>query len=221
MINILANRHMIDADWCYHAFKEHIDETHKVVIIPFTFRPDKIYSTELWKEFYGKESGLYYDGIVDSFKRYGILEENITWISYFEDSNNDAKNKVNQADIIYIPGGLPDQLMNRLEEYELIDQIEKHSGVIIGYSAGAMVQLNKYHITPDADYDTFTYQKGLNIINHLNIEVHYEGTGIQLESIKRVIEETNKPVYAMEDEGAIIVQDDQVTQVGKVHYFGL
>ncbi len=55
----------------------------------------------------------------------------------------------------------------------------------IGSSAGAMIQIAKYHITPDEDYNTFTYNKGLNLIKDFDIEVHYEGTEVQNKYIKR------------------------------------
>jgi imidazolonepropionase-like amidohydrolase len=40
-----------------------------------------------------------------------------------------------------------------------------------------------------------------------------------MECIKKVIRETGMPVYAIEDEGAIIVEDGKITSVGNVHYY--
>ena len=46
----------------------------------------------------------------------------------------------------------------------------------MGYSAGALVQLAEYHLSPDTDYPRFTYQKGILYVYLFYLEVHYEGT---------------------------------------------
>ncbi len=219
MINILANRYTIDSDWCFNQFQKYINKDKKIVIIPFSFRDDKITSKEIWEQIYSKETGIYYRGIVDSFKKYEVKEENIKWINYFSETKEESKKIVENSDILYFTGGLPDRLMERLEEFDLIETIQNHDGLIIGFSAGALIQLSNYHLTPDDDYETFDYYKGLGMISGLNVEVHFTHSDIQMESISRVLKDTKSPVYALEDEGAIIVEKDKVIKVGKVHYF--
>lgn len=220
MINILFNRYDISAEWCFTEFQKYIKPNHKVVIIPFSFKDERINSDASWKVYYGEKEGLYFDGIVNSFLSYGIKSENITWINYFTDTRETAKNKITGADIVYFTGGLPDKMMERLKEFELLDIIENHNGIIMGYSAGAMIQLECYHITPDKDYDTFGYYKGMKMLNSFDIEVHFENSDLQIACIERVRKETGKPVYAIEDDGAVIVAKDGITAVGNVHYYG-
>lgn len=221
MINILANSYLIDADWCFSEFHKYIEATHKVVIVPFSFRNEDVYSNETWQSLYSKDEGPYYHGIVDSFKRYNIRPNNIKWINYFTDDKTTAEDKILEADIIYLTGGLPDLMMERLREFSLIKIIEEHKGVIIGFSAGALIQLNQYHLTPDEDYNEFKYYPGLNMINNLYVEVHFDHDKVQMDSINRVNKETNKPVYAIEEDGAIIHINNKIVEVGKVHYFGV
>jgi RimJ/RimL family protein N-acetyltransferase len=97
--------------------------------------------------------------------------------------------------------------------------IQRHSGIVMGFSAGAMIQMAEYHITPDEDYESFGYFKGLGLIHSFDLEVHFKSTQVQLDCINRSIRETGRPVYAMEDEGALIVADGKVVTIGKVHYF--
>lgn len=219
MINILANRYMIDSDWCFDELQKYIRPEHRVVVIPFSFREEQIYSNESWQQFYNPKDGLYYQGVVDAFERYGLKEKNIQWINYFTDSIEDSKRAVANADILYFTGGLPDKMMERLKAFDLIELIETHPGVILGFSAGALIQLERYHLSPDRDYPSFEYQDGLKMIRNIHVEVHFTHSDIQLESIEKVLKETGKPVYAMEDEGAIIVKNEAITTVGKVHYF--
>ncbi|EPZ54469.1 peptidase S51 family protein [[Clostridium] sordellii ATCC 9714] len=65
-------------------------------------------------------------------------------------------------------------MMDRLKEFKIIEDIENYKGIVMGSSAGAMVQVAQYHITPDKDYDTFSYNEGLNMITDFDIEVHYK-----------------------------------------------
>lgn len=61
-----------------------------------------------WNALYGKPSGRFYSGIVDSLTAYGIAEDKIKFINYFSDTKDSAKKKIESADIIYFLGGLPD-----------------------------------------------------------------------------------------------------------------
>lgn len=218
MINILANSYTIDADWCYGEFSKHIKPDSKVLIIPFSFSDEQIYSNETWDEHYNELKGIYYNGVMEPFERYDVKPENITWLNYFDDSKKSAQEIVSNADVLYFTGGMPDKMMARLHDFNLLRLIEKHKGVIIGFSAGALIQLEIYHLSPENDYQRFRYCNGMKMIKNFNIEVHYNASKVQLESIKRVIKDTKKPVYAIEDEGALIVDNDKVIPVGKVHY---
>ena len=110
-------------------------------------------------------------------------------------------------------------MYERLIEFDLINDIMTHDGIVIGYSAGAMIQLFEYHITPDLDYPVFTYNKGLGLINDFGIEVHYTHTEIQKASIERFIVEKLKPVYAIGDNGALIIVGNSIQMLGDVTYF--
>ncbi len=91
--------------------------------------------------------------------------------------------------------------------------------IIIGSSAGAMVQIKDYHITPDEDYGTFTYNKGLNLIKNFGVEVHYEATNLQNYFIKKVLSEKKDIIYALKDNGGIIVENDSIKLLGEVIVF--
>jgi len=92
----------------------------------------------------------------------------------------------------------------------------------MGYSAGALIQLDEYHVSPDdEDYAEFSYFRGLPFLNDFYLEVHYEGTDVQNSSIKRIIEERGKKVYAIENgKGALIASGGRVKPIGSVHCFG-
>ena len=84
-------------------------------------------------------------------------------------------------------------MMDRIKEFDLYDILMQHDGILMGYSAGAVIQLAEYHLSPDDDYPEFKYYEGLPYLNDFYMEVHYEGTAVQDESIQRVLAERGKP----------------------------
>ena len=217
MINILLEGYDIDAVWLYNELKKYIKPTYSVAVVAFSFRENRVKSITDWNLLYGKENGKVYAGITGGFKTYGIPENNITFVNYFADTKESAAKKIEKADIVYFPGGLPDRMMDRIREFDLYDSLMKHDGIVMGYSAGAVIQLSEYHLSPDEDYPEFQYYNGLPYLNDFYVEVHYEGTDIQNESIRRVIAERQKIVYATTSGvGAIIVDNGNIKLIGSV-----
>lgn len=109
--------------------------------------------------------------------------------------------------------------MSRLSEFDLISTIEQHEGIIMGWSAGAMIQCLDYYISPDKDYPQFIYLKGLDCIKDFAVEVHYKNTEVQNNSIEKYIRETEKKVYTTEHQSAIIVDGCKITLLGNANIY--
>lgn len=218
MVNILFSSYNFHEKWAKDTIEKYIKCNGKVLVISFSFS-ESISNDMEWQSAYSKDNGKYYNTIVLPFLSYGIKEENINWINYFKDTEESAKKKVRNSDIIFFTGGLPDKTMYRLKEFNLINEIESFAGVIIGISAGAMIQIADYHITPDKDYDIFSYNRGLNLIRDFDIEVHYEETEIEKNHINRVLNERTDTVYTIKDTGGIIVDNNAITLLGDTQTF--
>ena len=220
MVNILLEGYDIDAPWLYDELKNYIQPSHRVAIIAFSFRDSRVKSLDDWNNLYSKDNGIFYEGIVGSFAAYGISEYNISFVNYFTDTKESAKRKIENADIIYFLGGLPDRMMYRIKEFDLRDSLMNHKGIIMGYSAGAVIQLAEYHLSPDDDYPEFRYYEGLSYLNNFYLEVHYENTSIQNAAIQKVIEERKKTVYATVCmKGAILVDNGIIKLLGDVEEY--
>ncbi len=220
MINILLEGYDINADYLYDELKNYIKPEHKVAIVAFSFRDDSVKTLSDWKNLYSKESGMYYNGIINGFAAYGISENNISFINYFTDTKESAERKIKQSDIVYFLGGSPDRMMDRIKEFDLTDALKKHNGIIMGYSAGAVIQLSEYHLSPDKNYPQFNYYEGLSYLNDFYLEVHYEGTKAQNDAILRVLKERGKTVYATAlRKGAILVDNGIIKLLGDVRIF--
>lgn len=217
-VHVLMNTSLIDEDWCYPALSRYIHESDKVCVVAFSFWEDTLHVDD-WNREYGKPNGRWYGANVDVWKRYGIQEEMIEWINYFEDDRETAYNKIVNSSIVFFTGGAPDLMMKRIKEFQLQEVLERYQGVMIGYSAGAMIQLEQYHITPDPDYVRFSYEEGIACIRAFDIEVHFENNEVQNTYIQKVQKEKRLPIYAIYDDGGVIVDGIDVTVFGRVDKF--
>ena len=174
MVNVLLESYDLTAPFLVEKLRPYIKPNSHVAIVAFSFLPSQASCLEEWLKLYGREEGMFYSWLVEPFAEFGIPEENITFVNYFADTKESAAQKVKNADIIYFTGGLPDAMMERLYEFELVDILKDFDGVVLGCSAGAMIQMEEYHITPDWDYPEFGYYKGLPWLKDFYVEVHFE-----------------------------------------------
>ncbi len=220
MVNILLEGYRIEEPWLFEELKHYILPEHRVAVIAFSFRESRVKNAADWQALYGKGCGRFYDGIVGGLMAYGIKEENIAFVHYFCDTKEEALQKVKSADILYFLGGLPDKMTERICEFDLLDAVKAHSGIAMGYSAGAVIQLAEYHLSPDDDYPEFAYYKGLSYLDSFYLEVHYEDREVQNEAIRTVLAERGKPVYATEmGKSAILVDNGEIKLLGNVKTF--
>ena len=221
MVNVLLESYDLTAPFLVDKLRHYIKPNSHVAIVAFSFLPNQASCLEEWLKLYGREEGMFYSWLVEPFAEFGVPEENITFVNYFADTKASAAQKVKNADIIYFTGGLPDAMMDRLYEFELVEHLKNFDGVVLGCSAGAMIQLEEYHITPDWDYPEFGYYKGLPWLKDFYVEVHFEDTEEQRKSICRVLQERQKPIYATRhNNAAIIVDNGKIQLLGDVRTYG-
>lgn len=213
MINILLSRGIIGEDYMVKELSGIIKKEHKVCILAFSFFDFHIPGKEAYDQYY-KKGGEYYQKMVDNFSPYGIKESQIEWIYYFDDTTQSATKKINSADIVYFPGGAPERMMERINEFKLKEVLETNDKIYIGSSAGAMIQFNTFHISPDREYSRFSINQGLNLINDFIIEVHYRRRKKQKSSLRKMHRQTDKDIYAIPDDGAIVYHQELITCIG-------
>ena len=219
MINILLSNYDINKDWIITETSKYINKYSKVVIIPFSFSNEEIKDIKDWNLLYNNIDGYHYFDIVKQFLDLGVYEENIIFLNYFIDEVTTMKNVINKSDVVFFTGGSAELSMQRIIEKDLLDEI-KNCNIIIGSSAGAMIQLKEYFGSPDEEYPEFQYFKGLGLIeDNFYIEVHYCNTKSQNTSIEKVLKKGASVVYGISDNGAIVYKDKQVTVFGDVTIF--
>lgn len=213
MTNILLNYYNFDGEWTEGKLEKYF-RGKKVLVLPLAYRESQAWDNESWLSVYGK-GGEKYDNILRPFLSYGLMESDVKWLNYF-DTETDFHQLVTQSDLLFFTGGMPEKAIKRLRELQLVDDVKNFKGVIAGASAGAMLQLDSYHITPDEDYDHYEICEGLGLVTGIDLEVHFLDTLLQNQCTHRALGQLKRPVYQMWHEGGLLVENGSVTVLGSV-----
>lgn len=215
MVNVLLNYYNFHEDWAYKNLSPYIRPECKVTIVPYAYRDYEVACDADWQKLYGPD-GEKYPNIIAPFLAYGISEKNIKWVNFFTDDGESSRRKISSADILLFTGGLPEKITQRLLEKGITDAVKNFKGVLMGVSAGAMFQLERYHITPDEDYDSYGIYHGIGLLDGFDLEVHYTHLEIQQQCTQRALKELKLPVYAMYHCGGLLIADGHITVMGDV-----
>lgn len=157
-------------------------------------------------------SDSYYDTMKKIYKELGCIT---VYLKKKNIINNPdiAKNKILNADIIYICGGDSIKLIETINEYHLeqyLKEAQNKGAVLCGISAGA-IMLSKEGYSDSRiirnESDKYEFIDGLNLIP-ISFCPHYKKGSTKSNEIKKDLKNTNKIVYALENGSAIEVIDD-------------
>lgn len=217
MTNILLNYYNFDGSWTDGKLDKYFRDK-RVLIVPLAFRENQAWDIASWNSLYGK-GGEKYENILRPFLSYGHSEKDIRWLNYFDDKT-DFHGEIQRSDLLFFTGGMPEKAIRRMFDLGIVDDVKNFDGVIAGASAGAMLQLEKYHITPDEDYCEYSVANGLGLVGGFDLEVHFLDTELQNQCTRRATEELQLPVYQMWHEGGLLVENGVVTVLGNVRKIG-
>lgn len=213
MTNVLLNYYNFDGDWAKPHLSKLLKNLPHVLILPLAYRETQAWDNESWLSIYGK-GGEKYDNILRPFLSYGYAEEDIIWLNPYDGSNH--AELIRNAELLFFTGGMPEKAIARMYQLGITEAVINFNGIVMGASAGAMLQLEKYHITPDEDYAEYGLWNGLGLVKGLDLEVHYLATDIQQQCSKRAVKDLQLPIYKMWHEGGLLIQDGEVTVMGNV-----
>ena len=212
-MNILLNINNFSEEFAYEYLKDIIKPWMKVLIIPFSYHEGWIDSEVEFDQHYrkGKEE---FEDIAREFVNYGISRRNIQVLHYYRDNNKKCKNKIFHADILFLTGGYPDKFLYRIDQKNIRKSIQKFPGIVMGTSAGAMIQFDRYHVTPEEEGQDYEYHEGLGLLSGFDIEVHYEDSFEHLSSLIIDLKLHNIPIFALPNWGGMIVDGEDYQLLG-------
>ena len=184
--------------------KEIILPHQKVAILPWAF-PVELNSEKLLNEYF-KEGEKRYHRYVDVLLSLGLKKEHIFVCDCYGDSSK-IKELIHQCDVLVLPGGNPEMLFQKVvHDTELLYDLKYFPGIIIGESAGALLQFKRYFITAKNNfYKYFAYYDGFGIIdNSFYLDVHSCQNSLYVQRLRNVSKEKKCPLYALFDDGAMV-----------------
>lgn len=109
-----------------------------------------------------KAEEVYEPSFREHFRKIGISFDE-THIIKPDINSNDAKRWIDESSFLMLMGGDPFDQKEMCEELGIMENIKKYQGVMMGYSAGAMLMSKYIIITPCSDeYPDFHIEDGLN-----------------------------------------------------------
>jgi peptidase E len=210
MAHILLSRSILDQSIIFKACATYLKKEDKVCIILYSFFDAQLHSEMLYQDYY-KKDGTYDLKMRKMFLAYGITE--ITYLNYYDDNEVTRLKKIHDATILFFPGGAPDEMMRRLNEHHLTQEITSFKGHTIGSSAGAMIHFDTFHIYKDKEYKKFQLLQGLGLIKGFDICVHYQRKIQQHKALKKVRRLRHIDLFVLPDDGAMIVDEGHVTLI--------
>ncbi len=148
--------------------------------------------------------------IFDYFRSLGASTVNT--VSY-STSNGEIKDKMSKADLIYLTGGVPSVLVERLKKSGMSGLLENFEGVIVGRSAGALALCSKCVITYRSNCAVKVID-GLGLVD-LTLKAHYKAR--LDEKLKELSE--NQDIFAVPKSSAVVCDNGNLSFMNKVYLF--
>jgi cyanophycinase-like exopeptidase len=169
MINIVLSTYDFNNEYCYEQLKDILKPGLRACIVPYSHNDEIYEDIDKFNDIYNYDdvTSDYY-ALARSFRDYGI--ESIR-IIHPNDSELMIQDKILKSDILFFTGGDPVKMMKRLEP--IMHIINQFDGIVMGASAGAMVQVKEFVMFGEG-YE-YGYHKGLGMIDlDVDFLVHFK-----------------------------------------------
>jgi cyanophycinase-like exopeptidase len=156
----------------------------RVCIVPYSHTFNVYVDTKEFYDIYDYEDpSSDYNAISRAYRDYGIEDIRIIFPN---DTELMIQNKILNSDILFFTGGDPVAMMKRLKSIKHI--IDKFDGIVMGASAGAMIQTKEFVI--DGEGYPYSYYKGLGMIQlDVDLLVHFKPNKEMFNIFKRSVKE--------------------------------
>jgi dipeptidase E len=167
----------------------------------------------------------YFQDVIKYYSKYGLSK----FSSFFADVPNpkDKIKKLLNNDIIYLSGGNTYYFLYYLKKYNLLNvliEFVKKGGIIIGVSAGSIIQTPNIQTSGIPYFDCDENIVGLTdftALNLVNFEFypHYVFDLQTDEELLKYSENNGNEIYACSDGSGIVINGKELKFVGKIYKF--
>jgi dipeptidase E len=130
-------------------------------------------------------------------------------------SCSEIKEKISGSDLVYLTGGVPSVLVERLKKSGISTLLEEFEGVIVGRSAGALALCRKCIITYRSNCAVKVID-GLGLVD-LTLKAHYKlGEDEKLSELSET-----QDIFAVPKGSALVCNNGDLSFINKVYLFHL
>ena len=123
-------------------------------------------------------------------------------------------NKMENADLIYLPGGDTKLLIERIKKKGVETLLRRYGKIIIGNSAGALILCSDCLITDNKTLEETTIVPGVGLVDFC-VDVHYNSS-----RDKELMElSKHRRIYAIAEKSALVYDDVRTSFLGSVYLF--
>ena len=131
----------------------------------------------------------------------------------FSSTNGEIKEKICQSDLIYLTGGVPSMLIERLKKLGVGEILRSFDGVIVGRSAGALALCRKCVITYRSTSEVKIID-GLGLVD-VTLKAHYKlRWDIELSELSTALD-----IFAVPKGSALICDNGKLSAINNVYLF--
>jgi dipeptidase E len=148
--------------------------------------------------------------IFDYFKSLGASSVNTV---DYSSTQSEIKEKICQSDLVYLTGGVPSMLVERLQKLGVSSLLEGFEGVIVGRSAGALALCRKFVITYRSNCAVKVID-GLGLVD-VTLKAHYRlGKDMELIELSK-----SQDIFATPKGSALICDNGNLSAINTVYLF--
>ena len=131
----------------------------------------------------------------------------------YSSSIEEIKEKISESDLVYLTGGVPSVLVERLKKSGIRSCLEDFEGVIVGRSAGALALCRKCVITYRSNASVKVID-GLGLVD-LTLKAHYRlGKDTELIELSK-----SQDIFAVPKGSALVCDSGKLSVINKVYLF--
>jgi len=138
--------------------------------------------------------------------------DTVNFVEYADSTENIAE-KMAAAHLVYLTGGLPSVLIERLRTMGVDRLLKEYDGVVVGRSAGALA-LCRRCVATSRDNSKVKIVRGIGLVD-LTVKVHYKPEND--DTLERFSKQGR--IYAVPEGSALIYENGQLSTINSVYLF--
>lgn len=175
-----------------------------LAIFPWTFADERM--ENLLGDFM-EEGGRHYEKYISQMEILGITRDRIQFINPYKTSRDKIIEILNSCDGIFIPGGNPEMFMTLAIRLNVLDLLTNYTGIIIGESAGSVLQFPIYGLPIQNNYyECNSFYNGFGAIKcDFSIDVHTQDSSDYLKNLQILANMKNISIYTIPNNSCIVI----------------